>query len=110
MSDKKILRKIGFILLGLSVVTSLSIFILPFFMPTTATKFGAIGVLAVLTEVFFWVGGILVGREIITKIKTLFNLKNWVNNEEVEIKEVNELDELEEVNEEVNLKKDSANK
>lgn len=89
---KKILQKIGFILLGLSVLSSISIFILPFFMPTTALKIAVVGILAVLTEIFFWVGGILAGKEIINKIKYLLNFKNWVQKDENNIENVKNIE------------------
>ncbi|MBE3102833.1 MAG: transporter suffix domain-containing protein [Bacilli bacterium] len=74
---KSILYKIG---IGLLIVSLLSWFIpliAPFTPFPTKVKAGIITGAIVFAEVMFWVGVLLVGKEVASKFRSYLNPKNW---------------------------------
>jgi len=74
---KKIILKIGIVLMIISVPLFLLIPVIPFLDLETKTKVTVSTALLVAGEVLFWAGGILVGKELFTKYKSFLNPKNW---------------------------------
>lgn len=52
-------------------------FIIPFFDLPTKTKVIASSTSLVLMEVVFWLGGIMVGKELFARYKKQLNPRNW---------------------------------
>ncbi len=52
-------------------------FIIPFFDLPTKTKVIASTTSLVLMEIVFWLGGILVGKELFARYKKQLNPRNW---------------------------------
>jgi predicted Kef-type K+ transport protein len=69
--------KLGIVLLIVCVIAFLSIPVVPFTDLENSTKITLSTVLFVIGEVAFWVGGILLGKELFAKYKTNMNPKNW---------------------------------
>jgi hypothetical protein len=69
--------KLGIFLMIFSGVFFGATFIIPLFDLPTKTKVIASGTSLVLMEVVFWLGGLLVGKELFTKYKNRLNPKNW---------------------------------
>lgn len=67
----------GYILVGSSLVLFLLIVLLPFLEMPTRTKTALLLGLAVAGEICFWVGGILLGKELFAKFKRKLNPLNW---------------------------------
>ena len=61
----------------ISVPLFLSLPVIPFLDWETKTKVATSTVLLVAGEVLFWSGGILVGKELVTKYKSFLNPRNW---------------------------------
>ncbi|GLC89597.1 transporter suffix domain-containing protein [Lysinibacillus piscis] len=74
---KSILYKIGMGLLIISLSLWLVPVVTPFLPIATATKAGIIVGVIIVAEVLFWLGALLVGKEVASKIKSYFNPKNW---------------------------------
>ncbi|MDP3914405.1 MAG: transporter suffix domain-containing protein, partial [Bacteroidota bacterium] len=64
-------------LLIVCVIAFLSIPVVPFTDLESSTKITLSTVLFVVGEVAFWVGGILLGKELFTKYKAYMNPKSW---------------------------------
>lgn len=71
------LKKIGIYLIFLSFVPYLSIFIVPFLPLSGTAKAASISILVVMGEIMFWGGGIIVGKEVVSKYRRYFNPRNW---------------------------------
>jgi hypothetical protein len=69
--------KLGIFLMIFSGVFFAATFIIPLCELSSKTKLIAITTSLVLMEVVFWVGGLLVGKELFTKYKQNLNPKNW---------------------------------
>lgn len=74
---KSIKFKIGVILLVISIISFLMLPVIPFLDIEKGVKYAVTTALFVFAEVTFWVGGILMGKELFTKYKSLLNPKNW---------------------------------
>lgn len=55
----------------------LVIVVVPFLSLSVSAKATTITVLLILGEVFFWIGAIFVGKEVVTKYRSKLNPKNW---------------------------------
>lgn len=51
--------------------------VIPFMEMEAKTKITLSTISLIIGEVLFWVGGILVGKELFVKYKSYFNPKNW---------------------------------
>jgi hypothetical protein len=69
--------KIGIALIALSTMFFISIIAVPFLHVDSKTKITISTILVVLGEVTFWIGGILLGKELFNKYKSYLNPKNW---------------------------------
>jgi hypothetical protein len=69
--------KLGIFLMIFSGVFFGLTFIFPLFDLPAKTKVIASGTSLVLMEVFFWLGGLLVGKELFTRYKNRLNPGNW---------------------------------
>ena len=78
-SGKQKNRKIktGIFLMLFSGVFFAATLIIPFFDLPTKTKVAASTTSFVLMEVVFWLGGLLVGKELFTRYKQKLNPRNW---------------------------------
>jgi len=76
-------RSIGIILIVISFIMWGGILALPLFNLSTGNKVAAVGVLAVLGEVFFWSGSLLVGKEIVKKFFTKFLKKKQMDDKDL---------------------------
>jgi len=76
-SKKKWQLKLGIILMVVCVPFFLAIPLVPFLDFDTKAKVTISTVLLIIGEVLFWGGGLLVGKELLTKYKAYFNPKNW---------------------------------
>ncbi len=70
-------KKLGFVLIILSFVFYGLILVVPFLKVTVAYKASITTFLIIFGEISFWVGGIMLGKEIVSKYRKLFNVKNW---------------------------------
>lgn len=71
------LRWIGIVLLILSFAFYASLLLLPFLTLAGTTKAAAVTVLIVLAEVAFWIGGIILGKEFVTRYRRFLDPRNW---------------------------------
>ena len=69
--------KTGIALIGISTLLFLSILGVPFLDVANKVKIAATTVLIILGEITFWVGGFLLGKEILNKYKAYLNPKTW---------------------------------
>ena len=69
--------KTGIALIGISTLLFLSILGVPFLDVANKVKITATTVLIILGEITFWVGGFLLGKEILNKYKAYLNPKTW---------------------------------
>lgn len=69
--------KLGIFMMIFSGVFFAATFIIPLFDLPTRTKIVASTASLILMEVVFWVGGLLVGKELFTRYKHKMNPKNW---------------------------------
>ena len=70
-------RKLGILLVVLSFVFYGLILVVPLLPLSTSAKVAAVPILAVLGEVAFWPGGILLGKEVVARYKAYLNPRNW---------------------------------
>ncbi len=69
--------KAGIALIGISTLLFLSIAGIPFLDVTNKVKITITTILIVFGEVTFWVGGFLLGKELLNKYKGYLNPKIW---------------------------------
>jgi MFS-type transporter involved in bile tolerance (Atg22 family) len=74
---KTIKFKIGLVLMVISIVAFLMLPVIPFLHVEKGVKYVVTTSLFIFAEVTFWVGGILMGKELFDKYKSLLNPKNW---------------------------------
>ncbi|MFJ7637715.1 transporter suffix domain-containing protein [Peribacillus sp. NPDC097206] len=74
---KKKYYKIGMVLLMLSLLTWLIPVVAPFTPFSTNIKAMIIGGAIITAEIMFWVGAILVGKEVAARYKSYLHPKNW---------------------------------
>lgn len=78
MNKKKWKFKFGIILISVSVVFFLIIFALPFISMDTKVKIVLTTTLIVVGEVSFWVGTILIGKDVYLKFKEKLKSGEWL--------------------------------
>uniref|UniRef100_UPI003217E05E transporter suffix domain-containing protein n=1 Tax=uncultured Draconibacterium sp. TaxID=1573823 RepID=UPI003217E05E len=69
--------KFGIFLMLFSGVFFAATFVIPLFELPTRTKVITSATSLVLMEVFFWSGGLLVGKELFSKYKKQLDPRNW---------------------------------
>lgn len=75
--SKTILTKLGIVLVAASFLLYGGVLLVPFTSLSTGTKIAVGTALAVSGEVSFWVGGFILGKEVIKKYKRYLNPLNW---------------------------------
>ncbi|WLR54508.1 transporter suffix domain-containing protein [Mesobacillus subterraneus] len=81
---KPLLYKIGMFLIISSFIIWVTPLGIPFLPLSSKTKVISITSFLVLAEVTFWLGAIMVGKEVAGKIRKYFNPKNWRKKEKHE--------------------------
>lgn len=77
-NNSVLLTRIGFILVAASFVFYGGILLIPFTPFSGSTKIVIGTTLAVLGEISFWVGGVILGKEVVTRYKKYLNPLNWL--------------------------------
>ena len=70
-------RKLGIVLIVLSFILYGFILLVPFISYSTGIKVTISSILAILGEISFWVGGIILGKEVIARYKNYLNPFSW---------------------------------
>jgi hypothetical protein len=78
MNKKKWKLKIGITLISISVAFFLIIFALPFVSMDLKVKIALTSVLVIVGEVSFWVGTILIGKDVYLKFKEKLKSGEWL--------------------------------
>jgi len=76
-ANKSLLKKIGIALVILSCVLYGGLFIVPFIPCSVATKAIISTSLVISGEASFWIGGIILGKELVSKFRYYNNPMNW---------------------------------
>lgn len=84
MDLKKVKFRLGIILISVSVVFFLIIFTLPFITMDTKIKIALTTTLIVVGEVSFWVGTILIGKEVYQKFMAMLKSGEWLEKKKEE--------------------------
>jgi hypothetical protein len=79
MKKKNWIIRAGIFMIILCIPFFLILPVIPFLEMEADTKIKLSTISLVIGEVMFWVGGILVGKELFIKYKSYFNPKNWFN-------------------------------
>ncbi|MGN7358386.1 transporter suffix domain-containing protein [Paenibacillus sp. SAF-054] len=74
---RRIFYKVGMVLLVLSLLVWLIPVITPFTPLSVKLKTGLITGSLIFAEITFWIGALLVGKEVAAKFKSYLNPKNW---------------------------------
>ncbi len=69
--------KLGLSLIILSTLIFASLLIIPFLKIDNTNKISFTTIIIIIGEITFWTGGLLVGKEILSKYKSYLNPKNW---------------------------------
>ena len=80
MDKKKLKFRLGIILISVSVTFFLIIFVLPFVSMNIKVKGILITTLVVVGEVSFWVGTLLIGKDVYLKFKEKLKSGEWLEN------------------------------
>lgn len=78
--------KTGISLIILSTLLFTSLLLVPFLDVNSKTKITISTIAVVFGEITFWVGGILLGKELFNKYKSYFNPLNWFKKNTVPVK------------------------
>ena len=70
-------KKLGFLLIALSILLYAGLLLVPFIPYSIGTKAAISSVLVILGEISFWVGGFILGKDIVAKYKKYFNPLRW---------------------------------
>ncbi|MGX9136398.1 transporter suffix domain-containing protein [Rummeliibacillus sp. JY-2-4R] len=73
-------NKLGWLFIIISCLCYLLILIIPFLPFSIGLKTASITASIVLAEIFFWVGAIFVGKEVIRKFRSYLKPQNWRSN------------------------------
>ena len=80
----KLLLKLGWLFIIISCIGWLLIAIIPFLPLSVGEKAASVTASIVLAEIFFWIGALFVGKEVVAKYKSYLNPKNWRKKKELE--------------------------
>ncbi|WNR43087.1 transporter suffix domain-containing protein [Paenibacillus roseipurpureus] len=78
-------KKLGIGLLILSTIAFLSAFTIPFFVHSGARITGWITGLLIFSEITFWTGGLLLGKEVAKKYRSYLNPRNWTSAKKAQV-------------------------
>lgn len=76
-SNKSRTKKIGVFLVVLSCVLYGGLLLVPFTHYTVSTKAAISSALIILGESSFWLGGLILGKELVTKYRKYINPLHW---------------------------------
>ncbi len=79
MSNKSLKIKIGITLISISVIIFLFLFAMPFIRFETKLKITLSTILVIFGETIFWVGTVLIGKEVWNKYKSYLKSGKWLN-------------------------------
>ena len=74
---KNFVLRLGIFMVIFCIPFFLILPVIPFFPIPAKVKIAAGTISFIIGETLFWVGGIFVGKELITKFKSYLNPKNW---------------------------------
>lgn len=74
---KATLTRLGVILIILSCILYAAILLVPLSSFSTGTKVAITGGLVIAGEATFWIGGIILGKEAVTRYRKNLNPMNW---------------------------------
>jgi hypothetical protein len=74
------LRKVGIGLVILSFILYGGLLLVPLTDFSTGIKLTISSVLVILGEISFWIGGFILGKEVVARYKRYFNPINWFKN------------------------------
>jgi len=77
MEKKKWKFKLGIVMIIISTLIFVLLLVLPFIETTDKNKIFISTFIVVTGEIFFWVGGFFVGRQMVDKYKSYINPKKW---------------------------------
>lgn len=75
--------KLGIFLMVFSGVFFAATIVIPFLKLPPQTKIIASTTSLILMEVIFWLGGLLVGKELLSKYKKQLNPRNWFSKKQI---------------------------
>ena len=78
MDKKKLKFRLGIVLISVSVAFFLIIFAMPFISMNLKVKVALTTTLVVVGEVSFWVGTLLIGKEVYKKFMTKLKSGEWL--------------------------------
>ena len=84
MNYSKLRFRLGIVLISISVVVFLTLFALPFMSMDAKLKITLGTILIVAGEVLFWLGTILIGKEVYKKFMVLLKSGEWLNKKKEE--------------------------
>lgn len=87
---KAVLLKVGTGLIVIAILLYISTLIIPFLPMQPPQKVGLVAGALIAGEVFFWFGALFVGKEVVAKVRSRFNPKNWKNKPALDEKLKNE--------------------
>ena len=71
------LTRVGVALIILSFALYGSLLLLPFLTLSAGTKTAAVPILVVLGEVVFWSGGLILGKEVVSRYRRFLDPRTW---------------------------------
>ncbi|PEJ58213.1 MULTISPECIES: transporter suffix domain-containing protein [unclassified Bacillus (in: firmicutes)] len=74
------MKRIPYYLVFGSFIPYLLIFTLPFLHVSGGLKAGLIALLVILGEAMFWIGGVFVGKDVMTNYRKKLNPAKWLKN------------------------------
>jgi hypothetical protein len=77
--------KTGIFLIVISTLLFMSLLVVPFLGVNGKTKITITTVIIVLGEVTFWIGGFLLGKELLIKYKSYLNPRNWFKKKTIHV-------------------------
>ena len=82
MNYKKLRFRVGFVMISISVIIFLTLFTLPFISMAAKLKITLGTIFIVAGEVLFWLGTILIGKEVYKKFMALLKSGDWLKKKE----------------------------
>lgn len=84
MNYKKLRFRTGIVMISISIVIFLVLFAVPFISMDAKLKITLGTILIVAAEVLFWIGTILIGKEVYNKFMVMLKSGEWLKRKEEE--------------------------
>ena len=84
MNYKKLRFRTGIVMISISIIIFLALFAVPFIPLDAKLKITLGTILIVAAEVLFWVGTILIGKEVYNKFMAMLKSGEWMNKKKEE--------------------------